>query len=257
MAEQANTANGCWCVVPASGVGKRMGGTLPKQYLSLDNAGSANTTTTVIECTLRRLAAHPDIRGIVVVIAEEHEQWPALSLQINKPLIVAAGGKERCDSVLNGLHQLQFVTHNTEVPDVQEVQTDDWVLVHDAARPCIRHSDISRLMAAVRGHAGGGLLGLPMTDTVKRCDAVGIVQQTIERNNLWRALTPQMFPLRRLTDALTAAFDGGHAVTDEASAMELFGYQPLMVEGHSDNIKITHPQDLALANHYLEQQEHE
>ena len=128
---------------------------------------------------------------------------------------------------------------------------DDWVLVHDAARPCVRPSDISKLIDTVVDHPVGGLLAMPVRDTMKRADANGQVTATVDRRDLWHAFTPQMFRLGMLRRALISAIDAGVAVTDESSAMELAGHAPVLVEGHPDNIKITRPQDLDLAAYYL------
>ena len=136
----------------------------------------------------------------------------------------------------------------------QHVEHNPWVLVHDAARPCLRHADIDAMLDTLADDAVGGILGIPVSDTVKRVDANNIIQETVCRQGLWRAATPQMFRLAPLSEALISAAEKSLAVTDEASAIELAGYQPRMVEGHSDNIKITVPQDLALAALYLRQQ---
>ena len=159
-------------------------------------------------------------------------------------LLTGVGGAERCHSVLNGLRLLTPRAHD-----------DDWVLVHDAARPCVRVEDISLLIERLRDHPVGGLLGLPVADTMKRADAAGNVLETVPRDGLWRALTPQMFRLGLLRAALERALDNGLLVTDEAQAVEAAGQVPCMVEGHADNIKITRAQDLVLAQLYLQQQE--
>jgi len=130
-------------------------------------------------------------------------------------------------------------------------------LVHDAARPCVRHADIDALLAAVVGHADGGLLALPLSDTVKRADHNGCAEDTVARAGLWRALTPQVFRLAALRDALESAMRAGVEITDEASAMEYSGARPRLVHGHADNIKITVPEDLALAELFLREQERE
>jgi 2-C-methyl-D-erythritol 4-phosphate cytidylyltransferase len=225
-----------WAVVPAAGVGRRMGSDCPKQYLPL-------LDKPVLQHTLERLAACA-IQGIVVSISADDPYWPSLP----KPAKVwtAAGGAERCHSVLNGLRTL------LQRP---EVDAQDWVLVHDAARPCVRLSDLTHLMQSAATHPVGGLLATPVRDTLKRADAQNQVAATVDRQNLWHALTPQMFRLQALHDALTALIQAGSLVTDEAQAMEQHGYQPLLINGHPDNIKITHPQDLALATLFLQQQQ--
>lgn len=225
-----------WAVVPAAGIGSRMQSELPKQYLKLGNK-------TVLEHTLERLACHADIEGIVVALAKADPWWAELDIRLPCKLLIAEGGKERSDSVLNALTLLADNTEN-----------DPWVLVHDAARPCLRHEDIDHMLQSLLSHQVGGILGIPVTDTVKRVDANNSIQETVCRKGLWRAATPQMFHLQTLKQALMTAIEQGLAVTDEASAIELAGWEPMMVQGHSDNIKITMPQDLALAQLYLQQQ---
>lgn len=224
-----------WAVVPAAGIGSRMQADRPKQYLDLDGK-------TVIEHTLQRLASHPEIEGIVVAIAQDDPWWSQLKLEMDN-IHVVAGGAERADSVFNALTALADLTDN-----------DPWVLVHDAARPCLRHQDIDYMLASLSDHAAGGILGVPVNDTVKRTNAEHEITATVSRQDLWRASTPQMFRLQALKQALKSAKEQQLTITDEASAMELTGAKPMMVEGHSDNIKITVPQDLALASLFLKQQ---
>ncbi|MDX1251075.1 MAG: 2-C-methyl-D-erythritol 4-phosphate cytidylyltransferase [Gammaproteobacteria bacterium] len=227
-----------WAVIPAAGIGARMGAAIPKQYLPLHGG-------TVIERTVQRFLSHPRISGVVVVIAPDDVHWPRTPLHGGaSSLFAVEGGAERYHSVLNGLMWLAGMA-----------RPHDWVLVHDAARPCIRHEDIDRLIATLADHPVGGLLGVPVADTVKRADSEGNILETVPRAGLWRALTPQMFRLGDLTSALKHVVENNLAVTDEAAAMELAGHAPRMVEGHADNIKITVPQDLALAELYLKQQE--
>ncbi len=228
-----------WAVVPAAGVGRRMGAAVPKQYLSL--AGRP-----VIERTIERLCRHPAIEAVVVALSPEDGYWPAIERDFGKPVVTAKGGAERCYSVLNGLEAL-----------AGRAAADDWVLVHDAARPCLRSDDIDRLIETLAGHEVGGILGVPVADTVKRCDESGTIVETVDRAGLWRAMTPQMFRFETLRRALRRALDDAFLVTDEASAIEHAGLRPRMVEGHGDNIKITRPEDLALAELYLRQQQEE
>lgn len=228
--------NNYWVVIPAAGVGKRMQANIPKQYLQL--AGR-----TVLEMTLSIFIQHPKISGIVVAITEGDPYWKALDIQTDKPVLIASGGNERSDSVLNALTLLKQHAENT-----------DWVLVHDAARPCLKPADVDMLMQQLTDSDCGGLLGLPVTDTVKRCNTSCQVLETVDRRYLWRALTPQMFRLGMLYNALTEALAKKLPVTDEASAIELQGLQPAMIEGSADNIKITRPGDLELAALYLKQQ---
>lgn len=222
-----------WAVVPAAGVGKRMQSAIPKQYLSL--AGES-----VLDVTLGRLLDHPDIEGVAVAISSSDEWWPDSRYASHPNVIKADGGKERCDSVLNALIRLQL-----------DVDNETCVLVHDAARPCVRHEDISKLIQTVGNSDNGGLLGMPVRDTMKRTTTAGQILKTIERENMWHAFTPQLFRLDLLREALESSHNNGQIVTDEASAMERAGYQPLMVEGKADNLKITRPEDLSLAEYYL------
>lgn len=225
-----------WCVVPAAGSGSRMGGPVPKQYLSLDGRP-------LIEHSVRRVAAHPRIEGVVVAVSAHDPRWEALHWDLGKPVWRAEGGAERCDSVTNALETL-----------AAHAAPEDWVLVHDAARPCVRTADIDRLIRELETHTCGGLLGVPVKDTMKRVDAAGAVDHTVDRRDLWHALTPQMFRLGQLHDALRQAVQAGVMVTDEASAMEYVGCAPRMVEGHPDNIKVTRREDLALAGYFLQAQ---
>ncbi len=231
----SNTDN-VWAVVPAAGIGSRMLADKPKQYLTLDNKP-------VLQHTLERLAAHPHIKGIVLALADDDPWWSELEFNPDCELLFAKGGKERADSVLNALHALAVHTDD-----------DPWVMVHDAARPCLRQQDIDRMLEMLLTHQVGGILGIPVNDTVKRADADNQILETVDRHGLWRAATPQMFRLGILKKALETASKQGLTVTDEASAIELAGWQPMMVEGHQDNIKITVPQDLALASLYMQQQ---
>ena len=221
-----------WCVVPAAGRGTRVGGQVPKQYLPI--AGQA-----LIWHTLQRLAAHPQIVGVLVVLDAADTHWPGWTMLNDKPIITAVGGAERCDSVLAGLDALPI-----------DVGADDFVLVHDAARPCVRLQDITRLIdLGMRGD--GGLLGAPLRDTLKRADACGHSVRTEPRELRWRAFTPQLFRRGQLVAALRAAAREGVVVSDEAMAMERAGFTPLLVEGAEDNLKITTPADFALAEFLL------
>jgi 2-C-methyl-D-erythritol 4-phosphate cytidylyltransferase len=221
-----------WCVVPAAGKGVRAGGDRPKQYQSL--AGRP-----LLDHTLERLAAHPRIAGLVVVIAADDLHFSAVDSIGGKPLVVALGGGERSDSVLAGVLALPAV-----------VAQDHFVLVHDAARPCVRADDITRLIDQA-GKGEGGLLGAPLRDTLKRADASCHSTATEPREGRWRAFTPQMFRRGALAHALALAVADGIVVSDEAMAMERTGVLPLLVEGSEDNIKVTTPADFALAEFLL------
>jgi len=225
-----------WAVVPAAGIGKRMQADRPKQYLEI--AGRP-----LIEYAISQLMADPHIEGVVVAISADDEYWPALEIALDKPLWVVEGGVERCHSVLNALQEL-----------ATRANEEDWVLVHDAARPCVRAEDITHLITQLMNDDIGGLLAVPVRDTMKRAGTNQRVIATEERKGLWHALTPQMFRFGKLRHALEQAIEDESLVTDEASAMELAEYEPLLVEGHADNIKVTRPEDLALATFYLQQQ---
>jgi len=221
-----------WCVVPAAGRGVRAGGDRPKQYQSL--AGRP-----LLDHTLERLAAHPRIAGLVVVIAADDPHFSAVESIGGKPLIAAIGGGERSDSVLAGVLALPA-----------SVAPEHFVLVHDAARPCVRADDITRLIDLAGAHEGG-LLGAPLRDTLKRADAGCHSTATEPREGRWRAFTPQMFRRGALARALALAAADGIVVSDEAMAMERTGVMPLLVEGSEDNIKVTTPADFALAEFLL------
>jgi len=225
----------CWAIFPAAGVGARMEANCPKQYLPL--AGR-----TVIEHSLDALLDHPAIRGGVVALSETDGYWGDLAYQHAKPVRRATGGAERCDSVLNALHVLADIA-----------SADDWVLVHDAARPCVRPDDISLLIEHCQSHPVGGILAVPVKDTIKQSNHNGHIIGTVDRESLWHAQTPQMFRIGMLRDALAQALSDGVLITDEASALEHIGQQPLLVEGHADNLKITRPEDLPLAEFYFSQ----
>jgi 2-C-methyl-D-erythritol 4-phosphate cytidylyltransferase len=221
-----------WCVVPAAGRGTRVGGNCPKQYLPL--AGKP-----LIEHTLARLAAHPRIAGLLVTLSAGDTRWREFGSLLGKPVLATVGGAERSDSVLAGLDALPA-----------DVADDDFVLVHDAARPCVRQADIARLIE-LGTVVDGGLLGAPLRDTLKRADGEGRSESTEPRDRRWRAFTPQMFRRGPLTLALREAWRRGVNVSDEAMAMELAGFAPLLVEGAEDNIKVTTAADFALAEFLL------
>ena len=216
-----------WAVVPAAGSGSRFGGEVPKQYLQV--AGEP-----LLAHTLRALLAHPGVAGVVVVLAEDDPHWPGWSALEGKPVRHCVGGESRADSVLAGLQAL---------PD--EVRADDFVLVHDAARPNLALADLGQLLERGRVDPVGAILAAPVRDTLKRAGDEGGIDRTVPRERLWRALTPQMFRRLQLSQALEKARSAGVEVTDESMAMERKGARPLLIEGREDNIKITTPADLA------------
>ena len=170
----------------------------------------------------------------MIVISSNDEYWPGVALSHSK-LRVTQGGRERVHSVLAGLHSLH------------DAQEDDWVLVHDAARPCLHVDDIEKLLSETCNDSVGGILATPLSDTLKLADTGQRIARTIPRVDLWRALTPQMFRLGMLQAALHTAIESGSVVTDESAALEVKGLQPKLVAGRSDNLKITVPEDLPLA----------
>lgn len=218
-----------FAIIPASGVGSRMQAAMPKQYLSL-------LGKTILEHTLSIFLMHPKIEKVVVAVSKEDEYYPEITLLKDPKVEVVFGGETRADSVFNAL---------------QVVPSDAWALVHDAARPCLKRSDLNNLLQI--SDEQGAILATPVVDTIKRTQAANetSILLTEDRSTLWHALTPQFFPAAQLIHALKSAFDAKATVTDEASAMEFIGYHPQLVAGRSDNIKITRPEDLALAEFYL------
>lgn len=225
-----------WCVVPAAGRGQRFGAVIPKQYAPL-------VGVPMLVRTLDRLVAHPRVAGAMVALAADDAFWPGISELEGKPVHTCVGGADRADSVLAALDALASMC-----------AVDDWVLVHDAARPCVRHCDIDALLDQGMAHADGAILAAPIRDTVKRGSAGAAIVETIDRAHLWRALTPQLFRYGALRDALRSALaDPAQRalITDEAAAMEARGHRPLLVAGADDNIKVTTLHDLALAEFIL------
>lgn len=222
-----------WAIVPAAGRGTRMGTGTPKQYLQVMGL-------TLIEHSLRALLRHPEVDAVMVALAPDDPFWAGWREMEGKPIYTCQGGVERADSVLSALQALPAT-----------VSEDQFVLVHDAARPCLRGVDLSRLFAIGQADPIGAILAAPVRDTLKRANDEGRSAMTEPREALWRALTPQMFRRGGLTRALQAAMRVGAKVTDEAMAMERLGLKPRLVEGSEDNIKVTTPADLALAEFIL------
>lgn len=226
----------CWGVIPAAGIGSRMSSILPKQYLELRGS-------TVLEHSIGALLACPGLESVVVALHPEDERAEALPGFNNSRIVRTRGGEARSDSVRAGLTALERLA-----------SPEDWVLVHDAARPCVPQADIMKLVEQVSTSGVGGILAEPIVDTVKQSDGDGRIVQTLDRSLLWRAQTPQMFRFGLLREALNAALAKGLAVTDEASAMEVAGYPVQLVTGSVQNMKITLPADLHLATYYLDLQ---
>ncbi|VAX77100.1 2-C-methyl-D-erythritol 4-phosphate cytidylyltransferase [Serratia symbiotica] len=217
-------------ILPAAGVGSRMQIDCPKQYLAIGDR-------CILEHAIDSLLRHPRIQQVIVAIGLGDKQFEQLTIATDPRVSVTIGDRQRADSVLAGL---------------KLAGDAEWVLVHDAARPCLHVDDLSRLLAITEYSKVGGILASPVRDTIKRVDpGLGTISNTIERKNLWHALTPQLFPLALLKQCLKRALDESVIVTDEATALEYCGYHPCLVSGRSDNIKITQPEDLALAEFYL------
>ena len=226
-----------WFIVPAAGVGARMNADKPKQYLLLSNK-------TILEHTLSRILSVPDLAGIVVPLSKDDSYWSSLSIFQNSLVHTVQGGESRAESVLNGLNYLVGKTHDR-----------DWVLVHDAARPCVTVSSIQKLFSALAENEVGGILAIPVSDTLKQVVENSEIETTVDRKPLWQAQTPQMFRYKLLHESLKQSLAKKENITDESSAVELCGYRSRVVEGRSDNIKVTRPDDLLLAEFILTQQE--
>lgn len=223
-----------WPILPAAGVGSRMKADRPKQYLSLNGRY-------LMDHTLEVMLSYPAFEKTVLVLSADDPYWPASIYSGNERIIRAEGGAERCYSVLNGLAALDGLAAD-----------NDWVVVHDVARPCLQHSDLDALLTQLQDP--GAILAAPVRDTMKRGSQTGgknVIDHTVERKQLWHALTPQVFRYAQLKQALQQCLRDGVEVTDEASAIEHTGQAPLLVEGRSDNIKVTRPEDLALAAFFL------
>lgn len=230
-------------MLPAAGSGRRMQAEVPKQYLMV--AGKS-----LLQHTLERLGGLPELSRIVVALAVDDSDWPLLAAHlpasITSKLLMAAGGTERMQSVASALTALQPFAAD-----------DDWVLVHDAVRPCVHPSDVRKLMRELAPERAGGLLAVPVRATLKESDGSQLVVRTVDRNRIWQAATPQMFRFAVLQRALQRAQDEHRVVTDEASAVEALGLPVRLVPGRADNIKVTYPEDLVLAAAVLQAQARE
>jgi 2-C-methyl-D-erythritol 4-phosphate cytidylyltransferase len=235
-----------WVVIPAAGVGRRMESSLPKQYLSVMGK-------TILEHVVTRFLSLSVVAGVVVVVSPEDTIWQTMALSSHPKVKTVMGGKERAHSVLNGLSALH-----------DSLSENDWVLVHDAARPCIKPSDIFYLIERLKEHPVGGLLGLPQQETLKEVRSIyehasgGLlanIHKTVDRSLVWIAQTPQMFRFGLLKEALTSAVASGKNVTDEAQAIELKALSAMMVVGSAENIKLTYPDQLKIIRFILSEQE--
>lgn len=218
-----------WVVIPATGTGQRMQADRPKQYLELG-------PKTILEHTLDNLLAHPEITGAVLVLSHDDTHWSNIKYQHDKPIFICTGGEQRHHSVYNGLTHLK-----------EQVGGEIIVLIHDAVRPFVAHHDLDRLLEAVATGDDGAILAAPVADTLKVANDEQRIQSTYPRDHLWRAFTPQAFRLDIILKALQTVIRNNLIITDDASAMELAGYNPVLVTADSRNIKITHPGDLQLA----------
>jgi 2-C-methyl-D-erythritol 4-phosphate cytidylyltransferase len=220
-------------VIPAAGSGRRFSASVPKQYAALGSS-------TVIEHALSAFESDPDCAGIVVAVAPDDSLWPVIAARRSRLIETAEGGEERAHTVRNALRALSA-----------RARPDDWIMVHDAARPCFSTADLKVLKRELASHPVGGLLAVPLADTLKRALEPGAqathVDSTIDRAGLWRAVTPQVFRCGVLLRAIEAALDSGKTPTDEAQAIEWSGQRPMLIAGRGDNIKVTTADDLALA----------
>jgi len=226
-----------WAIVPASGIGRRMHADRPKQYLKFCHK-------TVIEHTLDRLLGCDQVSGAILVLRTDDKYWEKLHYAFDKPLFIAEGGAERQDSVISGLIRLH------------EIHKDScYAMVHDAVRPLVKAQDLLSLIKAVNQNKAGAILASPIADTLKRADKKNCITETVDRSDLWRAFTPQLFESKLLLNALHKARKNNQQMTDDSAAMEAIGYKPQLVECSPDNIKITQAEDLKLAEQiWLSQQ---
>ena len=225
-----------WAVVPAAGSGRRFGSEIPKQYLILQDQP-------IMLHSINRLFALP-LSGCVIAIAADDRHAQTIDYQSIDHIHFVIGGAERMDSVLAGLEYLK-----------DKAAVNDWILVHDVARPCVTSTSLYRLVDELYAHEVGGILATPVRDTLKQVHDRNILA-TVPRDHLWQAQTPQMFRFGVLYDALIAAKTKGLQVTDEASAVEFAGFSVKIIEGRMDNLKITYADDLALADVILQAQQH-
>lgn len=216
-----------WVIIPAAGVGKRMASAQPKQYLMLNDK-------TILDTTISRFIGHPNVAGVVVGVSPDDEYWPDSEWSTHPQVVRFDGGEERSDTVLNGLQVLLALG----------VSETDSVLVHDAVRPLLSQSALTRIVS----HTGeqGALLAIPCKDTLKLANDQ-CATATVDRSVIWQAQTPQKFPLMALYEGIASATEEGITITDESSAMELLDWQPDLIEGESSNLKITVPDDLVIA----------
>jgi len=216
-----------WAVIHGAGVGAPIAEDRPQEEVQLGGR-------TILEHSLGCFLDHPSLKGLVVSVAMDDPYWPTLACAADPRIVRVDGGEERSGSVLNALLYLHG----------QGASDDDWVLVHDAARPNLSRDDLDKLLFELADDSVGGLLAVPARDTLKRADKHGRVLETVDRTPIWQAYTPQMFHLGALHRALADSLVSDVVITDEASAMEWAGHAPRLIEGRSDNLKVTRPEDL-------------
>lgn len=242
-----NNKQEIWAVIPAAGSGTRMGSDIPKQHLTLFNEA-------IVSISIKKFLGIDAIKGVVVALGEADAYWDKLEIAKSPKVHTVTGGASRSESVLKALHYL------SHLDEYNHTDVDIWVCVHDAARPCVRQESIVKLIDYCIQHQKGAILGVPIADTIKHVvvnenaeQNLGI-EKTVNRENLWQAHTPQMFLLRELQPALDYCELDGLRVTDEASAIENVHGEADIVLDRRDNIKVTLPEDIKLAEFILQQQ---
>lgn len=222
-----------WVIITAAGIGMRLRADIPKQYLLL-------TGKTILEHAVDCFLHEDLFAGIIIVLHPQDQHWQQLSLAKNPNIKTCLGGDIRTISVFNALKYLTKLAAK-----------DDWVLIHDGVRPCLNKAELYSLINNLQNHPIGGLLAVKINDTIKRVSLDNKIIETVDRNNLWRAMTPQMFRFGLLYQAINNAIDNQLPITDDAMALESLGLQPMIVAGSSSNLKITYPEDLQLAEYFL------
>ena len=226
-----------WVVIPAAGVGKRMQANVAKQYLNINNQ-------TVLQHTVEQFINLAFVKGILVAVSEHDDTFTTLSFSNKNKVQHCIGGQERFETVLNTLDYFQST-----------IAPHEWVMVHDAARPCVTQQDIEKLYQECKNHEVGGILATPVKDTLKQSLADQTIAKTVDRDKMWHAFTPQMFRYQNLVNAIENSIMDGLLITDDASAFENLNLHPKLVEGREDNIKITRPSDLDYATWLITQRQ--
>lgn len=228
-----------WAIIPAAGIGARMNSDIPKQYVKIEDKS-------ILEYSINRFLEHSKIYKVVVALSPNDTYWEDLPYKDNPRVLTTTGGKDRVDSVKAAL---SFILENGGAEN--EATDADWVMVHDAARPCLSSRHIDDLITSKSTSPDGAILAVGAIDTIKQANKRQTIEKTIDRETVWLAQTPQFFPLRSLSHAIDNALIEGQTITDEASAMEFAGYHPSLVIGSRKNLKITEQEDLLLASIWL------